>query len=80
MSSDQPSAGRRYPSTVLFIIGWAMAAFGLLTAISGFGLPFLMFCPLPFLAGAYLVRTKVRIAQAVLILACWFTGLGLVLA
>ena len=57
-----------------------MVVFGLVTAISGFGLPFLMFCPLPFLAGAYLVRARARIAHAVLISACWFTGLGFILA
>ena len=80
MSLDQPSAGRRYASTALIIIGWAMVLFGLATALSGFGLVFLMFCPLPFVTGAYLVHSKARIAQAVLILACWFTGLGFILA
>ena len=80
MSSAQPSAGQRYASTSLIIVGWAMALFGLATAFSGFGLVFLMFCPLPFVTGAYLVHSKARIAQAVLILACWFTGLGFILA
>ena len=80
MSSDQLSSGRRYASTVLIIIGWAMALFGLATALSGFGFPFLILCPIPFLIGAYLVPSRYRIAQTVLILACWFTGLGFVSA
>ena len=80
MDETPVSRTRQVASTSLIIIGWAMVVFGLATAFSGFGLPFLMFCPLPFLVGAYLVRSKARIAHAVLISACWLTGLGFVLA
>ena len=78
---DKPprSRRRRWTSTLLIILGWLMAIFGLLTAFSGFGFPFLILCPVPFLIGAYLVPTKARFAHAALITACWLTGLGFVL-
>ena len=79
---DKPprSRRRRWTSTLLIILGWLMAIFGLLTAFSGFGFPFLILCPVPFLIGAYLVPSRYRIGHAVVIMACWFTGLGFVLA
>jgi hypothetical protein len=80
MDAKHASRRRRSASTTLIIIGWAIAFFGLASAFSGFGLPFLVFCPLLFLAGAYLVPSRYRIAQAVVIAACWLTGLGFVLA
>ena len=78
--SKQASPRRRASSMALIILGWLMVLFGLATAFSGFGFPFLILCPIPFLVGAYLVPSRYRIAHAVVIVACWLIGLGFVLA
>lgn len=70
---------RQLLSTTALLVGWGMVFFGLATAYSGFGFPFLLFAPIPFLLGAWLVPSTARIAHAVLIVVCWLIGLGIVL-
>ena len=74
------STVRRRASSVALIIGWGVVIFGLLSAFSGFGLPFLLCSPLLFLFGVGLAPSRPRAAQAAFVLACWFVGLGFVLA
>lgn len=71
---------RRHTSAVALLIGWGVVFFGLASAYSGFGLPFLLFSPVPFLVGAWLAPTKARISHAALIMVCWCIGLGFALA
>jgi hypothetical protein len=61
-------------------MGWSLALVGLAAAISSLGLVLLLLCPWPVIAGACLARSRARIVQAVVIMACWLAGLGFVLA
>ena len=77
--SGVPATWRQRGSTALLVFGWCMVFFGLATAFSGFGFPFLLFAPAPFLLGAWLAPSVPRIAHAALIVACWFVGLAVAL-
>ena len=78
-SSSQAGWRRRASSGILaFGVLWTL--FGLATSFSGFGLIFLLFAPLWFVAAAILHRSRWRIAVAVFVLGCWLTGAGFALA
>ena len=65
---------RKRVSNLLLALGSAMAVIGLLTAIGGFGLIFLVFAPLPFILAAILQPTRWRVASALFVLGCWAFG------
>ncbi len=81
---DLPSSGsvsitrrivtRKRVSNLLLALGSAAVIIGLLTAISGFGLIFLLFAPLPFVVATIFQPTRWRVAVALVVLGCWAFG------
>ena len=65
---------RKRVSNLLLALGSTWAIIGLLTAVSGFGLIFLVFAPLPFIFAVLLQPSRWRVASALFVLGCWAFG------
>ena len=72
--------GREWPAILLMFAGMALVGFGLLTAASGFGLPFLICAPLLVVSAVGVAPSKKRIAVVGLIFAyCVLVALAAVI-